>query len=205
MQLATRLIIEEALEAENRQVIGRDYCARVGPPGQGYRNGNHTGLRKTAKGDADRTPRKSIQGLTGSDAIQNKSRKSHSVIARLCPVLILAEEILQPTIKDTTMDKWYLERLSRILPPYPREMHQSTVFQIIRNELRSEGRKIPDELENTIRGTYNCYCEQYAAFERARQRSGRRPLFKSMRKRSGYWSLHPDAQANKPFEPEDFL
>ena len=103
------------------------------------------------------------------------------------------------------MGKWYLERLLRILPAYPGEMRQGAVFEIIRNELLSEGRDLPDELENTIRGTYGGYCERYAAFERARRKSGRRPLCKSMRKGSGYWSLHPDAQTIKPFKLEDFF
>jgi transposase-like protein len=50
VKLATRLIVEEALEAEARDAIGRDYYEHGAAPGQGYRNGNRTGRLKTAEG-----------------------------------------------------------------------------------------------------------------------------------------------------------
>lgn len=50
VQLATRLIVEEALEAESRDAIGRDYYEHGAEPGQGYRNGSRTGRLKTAEG-----------------------------------------------------------------------------------------------------------------------------------------------------------
>lgn len=37
--LATRLVVEEALESEASDVVGRDYYAHGAQPGQGYRNG----------------------------------------------------------------------------------------------------------------------------------------------------------------------
>ena len=36
VQLATRLILEEALEAESCDAIGREYCENGAAPGQGY-------------------------------------------------------------------------------------------------------------------------------------------------------------------------
>jgi putative transposase len=48
--LATRLIVEEALEEESRDAVGRDYYAHGAEPGQGYRNGVRTGRLKTAEG-----------------------------------------------------------------------------------------------------------------------------------------------------------
>ena len=48
--LATRLIVEEALEAESRDALGRGYYEHGGDPGRGYRNGNRTGRLKTAEG-----------------------------------------------------------------------------------------------------------------------------------------------------------
>lgn len=50
MQLATRLILEEALEAEARDALGRDYYERGAEEGQGYRNGHRTGRVKNAEG-----------------------------------------------------------------------------------------------------------------------------------------------------------
>ena len=49
VRLATRLIVEEALEAESRDALGRDYCEHGGSPGQGYRNGVRTGRRLSPK------------------------------------------------------------------------------------------------------------------------------------------------------------
>ena len=53
VRLATRLIVEEALEAESRDAIGRDYYEHGAAPGQGYRNGSRTGRLKTAEGLID--------------------------------------------------------------------------------------------------------------------------------------------------------
>ena len=50
MRLAARLIIEEALEGEARDALGRDYYARGAAPGAGYRNGYRTGRVKRAEG-----------------------------------------------------------------------------------------------------------------------------------------------------------
>ena len=38
VELATRLIVEEALEGEARDTLGRDYYKRGAEPGQGYRS-----------------------------------------------------------------------------------------------------------------------------------------------------------------------
>ena len=51
VELATRLIVEEALEGEARDTLGRDYYERGAEPGQGYRNGTRTGRLKTAEGN----------------------------------------------------------------------------------------------------------------------------------------------------------
>ena len=50
IKLATRLIVEEALEAEAGDALGRDYYEHSADPGQGYRNANRTGRLKTAEG-----------------------------------------------------------------------------------------------------------------------------------------------------------
>ena len=53
VKLATRLIVEEGLEAESREAVGRDYYAHGAMAGQGYRNGTRTGRLKTAEGFVD--------------------------------------------------------------------------------------------------------------------------------------------------------
>ena len=50
VKLATRLIVEEGMEAESREAVGRDYYAHGAAAGQGYRNGTRTGRLKTAEG-----------------------------------------------------------------------------------------------------------------------------------------------------------
>ncbi len=50
VRLAARLIIEEALEGEARDVLGRDYYARGAIPGTGYRNGYRRGRVHSAEG-----------------------------------------------------------------------------------------------------------------------------------------------------------
>ena len=49
VRFATRLIVEEALEAEAADALGRDYYEHGSGDG-GYRNGNRTGRLKTAEG-----------------------------------------------------------------------------------------------------------------------------------------------------------
>ena len=53
VKLAARLIVEEALEGETADAIGRDYYEHGAQPGQGYRNGYRTGRLKTAEGLMD--------------------------------------------------------------------------------------------------------------------------------------------------------
>jgi hypothetical protein len=50
VKLATRLIVEEALDGEAGDAVGRDYYEHGAQPGQGYRNGYRTGRLKTAEG-----------------------------------------------------------------------------------------------------------------------------------------------------------
>jgi putative transposase len=50
VRLAARLIIEEALEGEAEDALGRGYYARGGAPEAGYRNGYRRGRLKTAEG-----------------------------------------------------------------------------------------------------------------------------------------------------------
>ncbi len=53
VRLAARLIIEEAMEGEAGDALGRDYYARGAAPGAGYRNGYRTGRLKSAEGSIE--------------------------------------------------------------------------------------------------------------------------------------------------------
>ena len=53
MKLATRLILEEALEEESREALGRAYYEHGAVPGQGYRNGVRMGRLRTSEGFID--------------------------------------------------------------------------------------------------------------------------------------------------------
>ena len=50
VRLAARLIIEQALKGEARDVLRRDYYARGATPGAGYRNGYRRGRVPSAEG-----------------------------------------------------------------------------------------------------------------------------------------------------------
>jgi putative transposase len=50
VRLATRLIIEEALEGEAGDAVRREYYARGAAPGVGYRNGYRRGRLRSAEG-----------------------------------------------------------------------------------------------------------------------------------------------------------
>ena len=50
VELATRLIVEEALEGEVRDALDRGYYERGDAPGQGHRNGHRSHRLKTAEG-----------------------------------------------------------------------------------------------------------------------------------------------------------
>jgi putative transposase len=53
LKLAVRKIVEEALEAEVADAVGRGYYANGAPPGAGYRNGYRRGRLATAEGSIE--------------------------------------------------------------------------------------------------------------------------------------------------------
>jgi transposase-like protein len=53
VSLAARLIVEEGLEGEATDALGREYYARGAAAGAGYRNGYRRGRLKTAEGVVD--------------------------------------------------------------------------------------------------------------------------------------------------------
>jgi putative transposase len=74
VKLATRLILEEALESEVRDALGRDYYERGAEEGRGYRNGHRTARLKTAEGAVEfSTPQ-----IAGRDAPFRSEIRHHA-------------------------------------------------------------------------------------------------------------------------------
>ena len=57
LKLAVRKIVEEALEAEVADAVGRGYYENGAEPGRGYRNGYRRGRLRTAEGARGRPRR----------------------------------------------------------------------------------------------------------------------------------------------------
>jgi len=53
MRLATRLLVEEALEAKTRDLVGREYYERRGEGDRGYRNGYRRGRLRSSEGEVE--------------------------------------------------------------------------------------------------------------------------------------------------------
>jgi len=53
LKLAVQKIVEEALEAEVAEVVGREYYETGAVPGRGYRNGYRRGRLRSAEGPID--------------------------------------------------------------------------------------------------------------------------------------------------------
>jgi transposase-like protein len=73
MQLATRLIVEEALESKVRDLLGREHYERRAEGGQGYRNGYREAGLKTAEGQV----RYSVPQLRDLDASALSELRQH--------------------------------------------------------------------------------------------------------------------------------
>ena len=71
VDLAARLIVEEALEAETKDRLGRDYYEHGGDPGRGHRNGNRTGRLRTAEGAIEYT---APQVASGEEPFRSRVR-----------------------------------------------------------------------------------------------------------------------------------
>src|SRR5262249_36608543 len=73
VKLATRLIVEEALEGEAGDALGREYYEHGAQPGQGYRNGYRPGRLKTAEGLMDY----SVPQIAGREAPFRSAIREH--------------------------------------------------------------------------------------------------------------------------------
>jgi len=113
VKLATRLIIEEGLEAEVRDDLGREYYEHGREPGGGYRNGVREGRLKTAEGFIDYS---APQVAGGSAPFRSEIRqhlKGHSEVLENLAIEMLARGLSVRDIEDAFKDETGRLLLSR--------------------------------------------------------------------------------------------
>ena len=105
VQLATRLIIEEGLEAEVRDALDREYYERGAEPGGGYRNGLRRGRLKTAEGMIEY----SVPQVAGRDepfrSALRDHLKGHSEALESLAIEMLARGLSVRDIEDAFKDE----------------------------------------------------------------------------------------------------
>jgi transposase-like protein len=105
VKLATRLIVEEALEGEAGDAVGRDYYEHGAQPGQGYRNGYRTGRLKTAEGLMEySTPQIAGRGEQFRSAIR-EHLKGHTQGLEDLAIEMLARGLSVRDIEDAFKDE----------------------------------------------------------------------------------------------------
>lgn len=110
MKLATRLIVEEALEGESRDAVGRDYYEHGAEPGQGYRNGVRSGRLKTAEGFVEY----SAPQVAGRDAPFRSEIREH-LKGRTEALEDLAVELLARGLSVRDIEDAFRDETGRLL------------------------------------------------------------------------------------------
>jgi transposase-like protein len=113
VQLATRLIIEEGLEAEVRDALDREYYEHGSQPGGGYRNGLRQGRLKTAEGFIDYA---APQVAGTAEPFRSELRehlKGHSEALESLAIEMLARGLSVRDIEDAFKDETGRLLLSR--------------------------------------------------------------------------------------------
>ena len=105
VRLATRLIIEEGLEGEVRDALGRDYYEHGSAPGGGYRNGTREGHLKTAEGRIDYTAPQVAGTVEPFRSELRAHLKGHSEGLEGLAVEMLARGLSVRDIKDAFRDE----------------------------------------------------------------------------------------------------
>ena len=164
VRLAARLIIEEALEGEAGDALGRDHYARGAAPGAGYRNGYRTGRVKSAEGAIDYSAPQ-----IGDLSEPFRSRIRAVVRGRTEELEALAVEMYARGLSTRDIEALFADKngaslLSRTIEEcLPRSLRQRCLTHKMRN-LQS---KVPEDLwpEYKARSTA-CYKAPSAALAR---------------------------------------
>jgi transposase-like protein len=110
VKLATRLIVEEALEAESRDALGREYYEHGAAPGQGYRNGVRTGRLKTAEGFIDYA----APQIAGRDEVFRSEIREH-LKGRTQALEDLSVELLARGLSVRDIEDAFKDEMGRLL------------------------------------------------------------------------------------------
>jgi len=113
VRLATRLIIEEGLEAEVRDVLGREYCEHGPGPAGGYRNGQRRGRLKTAEGIIDYSAPQVAGGAAPFRSELREHLKGRSEALEGLAIEMLARGLSVRDIEDAFRDETGRLLLSR--------------------------------------------------------------------------------------------
>ena len=110
VKLATRLIVEEALESEAGDAVGREYYAHGAGPGRGYRNGVRAGRLKTAEGLIDYL----APQITGRD-VPFRSKIREHLAGRTQALEKLAVELLARGLSVRDIEDAFKDETGRLL------------------------------------------------------------------------------------------
>jgi transposase-like protein len=110
VKLATRLIVEEALESEAGDAVGREYYAHGAEPGRGYRNGVRAGRLKTAEGLIDYL----APQITGRD-VPFRSKIREHLAGRTQALEKLAVELLARGLSVHDIEDAFKDETGRLL------------------------------------------------------------------------------------------
>jgi putative transposase len=110
VKLATRLIVEEALEGEAGDAVGREYYAHGTEPGRGYRNGVRAGRLKTAEGLIDYL----APQITGRD-VPFRSKIREHLAGRTQALEELAVELLARGLSVRDIEDAFKDETGRLL------------------------------------------------------------------------------------------
>ncbi len=105
VKLATRLIIEEGLEAEVRDALGRGYYEHGSEAGQGYRNGVREGRLKTAEGAVAYSAPQVTGGAEPFRSALRAHLKGHSEALEDLSIELLARGLSVRDIEDAFKDE----------------------------------------------------------------------------------------------------
>ena len=113
VRLATRLIVEEGLEAEVRDAVGREYYEHGAAPDGGYRNGVRRGRLKTAEGVIDYSAPQVVGAAAPFRSELRAHLKGHSEALEDLAIEMLARGLSVRDIEDAFKDETGRLLLSR--------------------------------------------------------------------------------------------
>ncbi len=137
VKLATRLVVEEALEGEAGDVVGREYYEHGARPGQGYRNGTRAGRLKTAEGFIEY----SAPQIAGRDepfrSAIREHLKGHTQALEDLAIEMLARGLSVRDIEDAFKDESGACRIDLTAegrrmrpPPHGHEIYFAPIFRL---------------------------------------------------------------------------